>query len=75
MDNQKMNDILRTAITASEILIKKSGVRLKAAIEYQEWGNATEIESYISGMVQMKVVFEQAINELKKEQENEKNNR
>ena len=57
---------LSRAFLASYDMIHKAEKRLEDAIKDQDWQGASEIESYISGMNQIKAVFEQTV---KKEDE------
>jgi hypothetical protein len=56
-----MEKEIRKAFKASESMIKKAQKLKKDAIHRQDWSRIATMETYISGMEQILIVFKMAI--------------
>lgn len=50
------------AVKVSRKMITDMEYKLQEAISHENWSRAADLKSYISGMEQILIVFEQAIN-------------
>ena len=56
---------LKLAFWVARKMISDSEERMREAIEHEQWSRAADIQSYISGMQQILIVFEQSVEEEK----------
>jgi len=60
-----MDKEIISAFKASELMIKKAQKLKKKAIHNQDWSRIATLETYISGMQQILVVFKMAVERIK----------
>lgn len=67
MEQVTTKRILGKARIAGESLIKEAEKKLENAINDQDWRSAAELDAYINGMNQMKIVYEMGIDRLQED--------
>lgn len=58
---EKLKVELKRAGKAADIMIARMNNLLAEALNHNNWGKAGELESYVSGCEQIKMVYEMAI--------------
>ena len=59
--DESMQEKIERAVVATNRIIAESSKELQKAIRREEWGRAATLKSFISGMNQTLVIFDQAL--------------